>query len=179
MEQMISVHDKRDFLKWFLDSYHVKRRECVWLLNYVMSDDHLLSLFHFVESVKGCKRSMVISEKNVHAKAFEYNKRHVSTDDPEKAFHDIRLNRTEAIYVQVNFHYTSPPPQYINVLEEHPHTYVDIHDRFGKDVESMIKHVEEKYIMGNLYEEIDVALESGDRETFQRLTEQLKRLKNP
>lgn len=179
MEQMITVHDKRDFLKWFLDSYQVKRRECVWLLNYVMSDDHLLSLFHFVESAKGCKRSMVISIINASEKAFEYHKHHVVTDDPEKAFHDIRLNRTEPIYVQVNFARASAPPQYINVLEELPHAYTDIHDRFGEQVEKVIKHAENKYLLENLYEDIDKALESGDKETFAKLAEQLRTLQNP
>lgn len=179
MEQMITIHDKRDFLKWFLDRYQVKRRECVWLLNYVMSDDHLLGLFHFVESVKDCKRSMSISLINSSDKPFVYYKHPVTTEDPEKAFHDIRLNRTEPIFVKINFNDSAVPAHYINVLEEHPHTYVDIHDRFGNHVEKVIQHVESKYMLESLYEDIDKALENGDKETFTRLTEQLRMMKNP
>ena len=43
------------------------------------------------------------------------------TTDAEKSFHDIRLNRDEDIYIQLNFHESSSTlPQYVAVLEENP-----------------------------------------------------------
>ncbi|TCP31630.1 uncharacterized protein YpiB (UPF0302 family) [Scopulibacillus darangshiensis] len=176
MEQIISVNEKRDFLKWFLNRFHLKSRECVWLLNYCISDDHLLSLFRFVDNIHGCTRSMVISEKSVSDKAFEYHKRHVTTDDPEKAFHDIRLNQEEPIFVQVNFSSPYRTPEYVGVLEDNPFCHKTVHDRFGEEADKIILKAEEKYLRETLNKEIDKALDEGDKETFEKLTNKLKML---
>lgn len=173
LEQMISVNEKRDFLKWFLNHYHLKSRECVWLLNYVISDDHLLGLFRFVDNVKGCHRSMVISEKSVTNQAFEYNKQHVKTDDPEKAFHDIRLNQTEPIFIQVNFSSPYRTTEYVAVLEDNPFCQKTVHDRFGDAVDHVISKVEKNFLNETLQREIDDALDRGDKEKFKRLSKKL------
>ncbi|MBM7645280.1 uncharacterized protein YpiB (UPF0302 family) [Scopulibacillus daqui] len=176
MEQIVSVNEKRLFLKWFLNHHQLKRRECVWLLNYVISDDHLMSLFKFVDNVSGCPRSMVISEKSVKNISFEYRKHHVKTDDPEKAFHDIRLNQEETIYVQINFSSPYSYPEYVAVLEDNPYHQPDLHDKYGEIADKVITHVETTFKKENIYREINKALDDGDRERFYKLTKQLNDL---
>lgn len=41
----VSVNEKKDFIRWFLNHYQLKRRECVWILNYLMSHDQLMKKF--------------------------------------------------------------------------------------------------------------------------------------
>lgn len=41
MQTPVSVNEK-DFIRWFLNHYQLKRRECVWILNYLMSHDSLM-----------------------------------------------------------------------------------------------------------------------------------------
>jgi len=40
MTASVSVMEKKEFVRWFLKRYQMKRRECVWILNYLLS--HLL-----------------------------------------------------------------------------------------------------------------------------------------
>lgn len=42
MAAPISVNEKKEFIRWFLNHYQLKRRECVWILNYLMSHDQLM-----------------------------------------------------------------------------------------------------------------------------------------
>ena len=60
MNTPVSVNEKKDFVKWFLNNYQLKQRECVWILNYLMSHDHLMHTVHFVEHAKYCPRGLVM-----------------------------------------------------------------------------------------------------------------------
>ena len=48
-------------------------------------------------------------------------KQNVMTTDAEKSFHDIRLNRDEDIYIQLNFKSSFQNANYVAVLEENPY----------------------------------------------------------
>ena len=49
------------FCKMVLNNYQLKQRECVWILNYLMSHDQLMHKVHFVEHAKYCPRGLVMS----------------------------------------------------------------------------------------------------------------------
>ena len=51
---------------------------------------------------------------------FRFFKENVMTTDAEKSFHDIRLNRDEEIYIQLNFQSSFQTPQFAAVMEENP-----------------------------------------------------------
>jgi uncharacterized protein YpiB (UPF0302 family) len=51
----ITVDEKKDFIHWFLNHYSLKRREAVWILNYLISHESILDNLHFVEDVKDCR----------------------------------------------------------------------------------------------------------------------------
>ncbi|WKB37135.1 ReoY family proteolytic degradation factor [Terrilactibacillus sp. S3-3] len=178
MEQMVSISEKRTFLKWLLHRHLLKSRESVWLLNYILGDERLLGLMRFVDNIDKCERSMVISERWTAETAFEYVKRNVKTNDPEKAFHDLRLNQAEPIFVQLNLSSTRYCPEYLSVLEDNPHIKGNIHERFGKAAETVASTAETAYIKEKLYEQINEALDLGDKARFYELTDQLIALKN-
>src|SRR5690625_1422421 len=93
MNSPVPVMEKRDFLKWFLEEYRLKRRECTWLLNFLMSDDHLMERVHFVEDAEFCPKALLISTNDVDHVPFAFHKQSFVTMDAEKSFHDIRKNR--------------------------------------------------------------------------------------
>ena len=103
MNNSVPVMEKRDFLKWFLEQHQLKRRECAWLLNFLMSDDYLMERVHFVEQAEYCPKALMISSVDVDSIPFAFHKNKHVTMDAEKSFHDIRLNRKEDIYIQLNF----------------------------------------------------------------------------
>src|SRR5690625_3623048 len=100
VDPTISLTDKQTFLKKFLYHYELKSRECVWLLNYLLGDRQLLPRVHFVEMATLAPKALVISAKGVDAIPFSFHKQKRMTTNAEKAFHDLRLNRTEDVYVE-------------------------------------------------------------------------------
>lgn len=178
MEQIVSNLEKKAFLKWLLERRELKNRETVWLLNYMVSNEKLLGLIHFVDNVTGCTRAMTISEKKGSVENFEYVKATVCTSDPEKAFHDLRLNQDEAVYVKVDLPSARYYPEYFSVLEESPNMEESVHEKYGRAAEYAAGAAEKAYAEKKLYREINEALDKGDAARFYRLTELLKTLKS-
>ena len=103
MTASVSVMEKKEFVRWFLKRYQMKRRECVWILNYLLSHDDLLQKVHFVEEAHYCPRAMVMSVTESTGVPFRFYKGNLMTADAEKSFHDLRLHPNEDMYIQLNF----------------------------------------------------------------------------
>ncbi|MBP2241366.1 uncharacterized protein YpiB (UPF0302 family) [Cytobacillus eiseniae] len=179
MSAPVSVNEKKDFIRWFLNHYQLKRRECVWILNYLMSHDQLMAKVHFVEQAQYCPKGLVMSTHCVEEVPFRFYKENVMTTDAEKSFHDIRLNREEEIYIQLNFHASNKAHQFAAVLEENPFMpkKLQITEKDRMIAERFLSNSLEKFQRNYLLKKIDEALDNQDRNSFLKLTEQLKRLK--
>ncbi len=179
MSSAISILEKKDFLKWFLNNFQLKRRECAWLLNYLMSDDQLMEKVHFVENAEYCPKSLIISANDVDCIPFSFHKRQHVTMDAEKSFHDIRLNKEEEIYIQLNFKDAKKNPQYVAVLEDNPFIPIDKETEkiYSLFADLIIDKAMFQFEKKQLTEKIDQALDSGDKESFIKYSNQLKELK--
>ncbi|KOP80633.1 hypothetical protein AMS59_04465 [Lysinibacillus sp. FJAT-14745] len=179
MTASVSVVDKKAFVRWFLKNYQLKRRECVWILNYLLSNDELLTRIRFVEEAHYCPRAMVMSTVDSTGVPFRFYKGNVMTADAEKSFHDLRLHEHEDMYIQLNFPNIPPSAQYLAVLEENPYMpealIVSEKDRLLAEEllsNSLLVFQEEK-----LLAQIDEALDLGDEERFYELSNLLQALK--
>ncbi|WP_160721333.1 ReoY family proteolytic degradation factor [Bacillus sp. USDA818B3_A] len=178
MTTPVSVNEKKDFIRWFLNHYQLKRRECVWILNYLMSHDQLMEKVHFVEQAQYCPRGLIMSTHCVDKVPFRFYKENVMTTDAEKSFHDIRLNRDEDIFIQLNFHASNQAHQYVAVLEENPFVpkHLQVNEKDGIVAEQLLQYSIERFQRDKLMELIDEALDKQDQHTFQMLTEKLNKL---
>lgn len=178
MTTPVSVNEKKDFIRWFLNHYQLKRRECVWILNYLMSHDQLMEKVHFVEQAGACPRGLVMSTHCVDEVPFRFYKENVMTTDAEKSFHDIRLNRDEAIFIQLNFHASNKAHQYAAVLEENPYMpkSLQISEKDRQIAEKFLSSSLQKFQREKLLILIDEALDQQDKRAFDQLTESLKKL---
>ncbi|WP_312475772.1 ReoY family proteolytic degradation factor [Neobacillus sp.] len=179
MATPVSVNEKKDFIRWFLNHYQLKRRECVWILNYLMSHDQLMEKVHFVEQAQYCPRGLIMSTHCVDKVPFRFYKENVMTTDAEKSFHDIRLNREEDIFIQLNFHAANQAHQYVFVLEENPFVpkHLQVNEKDGVIAEQLLQNSIERFQREKLLQLIDEALDKQDRQAFQLLTEKLNKLK--
>lgn len=179
MNSAISVIEKKNFLKWFLNNYQLKRRECAWLLNYLMSDDQLMEKVHFVENIEYCPKSLIISANNVDSIPFSFQKKQHVTMDAEKSFHDIRLNKEEEIFIQLIFKDAKKNPQFLAVLEDNPFTPIDkvTEEAYSTMATLVVDQAKYQFQKKMLLEKIDVALDNGDKESFLIYTNQLAELK--
>ncbi|CAM3445439.1 ReoY family proteolytic degradation factor [Cytobacillus oceanisediminis] len=178
MATPVSVNEKKDFIRWFLNHYQLKRRECVWILNYLMSHDQLMEKVHFVEQAQYCPRGLIMSTHCVDEVPFRFYKENVMTTDAEKSFHDIRLNRDEEIYIQLNFHASNKAHQYAAVMEENPFMpkSLQISEKDRLIAERFLAESLEKFRREKLLELIDEALDKQDKKAFSILTQQLNKL---
>ncbi|MBG9445055.1 ReoY family proteolytic degradation factor [Cytobacillus firmus] len=178
MATPVSVNEKKDFIRWFLNHYQLKRRECVWILNYLMSHDQLMEKVHFVEQAQYCPRGLIMSTHCVDEVPFRFYKENVMTTDAEKSFHDIRLNRDEEIYIQLNFHASNKAHQYAAVMEENPFMpkTLQVNEKDRLIAERFLTESLEKFRREKLLELIDEALDKQDKKAFNVLTKQLNRL---
>ncbi|MDZ5712003.1 ReoY family proteolytic degradation factor [Jeotgalibacillus haloalkalitolerans] len=178
MAPSISAHEKKDFIKWFLQHYQLKKRESVWIMNYLLSHDQLIENLHFVEDARYCPRGIVMSTACSDEVPFRFYKEHVMTTDAEKSFHDIRLHREEDLYVQLNFESAYSSYQYAAVLEDNPFTPKEVH------LTKKEKELAEQFLTDSIAEnrrnqlmkEIDEALDRQDKDKFRQLTDRLKSL---
>lgn len=176
MGSMITVNEKKDFLRWFLQSFQLKRRECAWLLNYLISDDSLMEKVHFVERAEFCPKAIIISTTDVEHIPFTFHKHKHVTMDAEKAFHDIRLNNEEDIYVQLHFVGSKSNILYVTVLEENPFVpeSLEMSSTYGVLAEMILDQSIEAYEKSKLALEIDKALDEKDEERFNELSAKMK-----
>lgn len=180
MAAPISVNEKKEFIRWFLNHYQLKRRECVWILNYLMSHDQLMEKVHFVEHAEFCPRGIIMSTQCVDDVPFRFYKDSILTTDAEKSFHDIRLNRDQEIYIQLNFKAVHKSHHYALVLENNPYMpeHLEISDKDRELAEQFLQTSIKNFQLEQIREKIDNALDRKDKEEFIMLSEQLNRILN-
>ncbi|WP_034550011.1 ReoY family proteolytic degradation factor [Carnobacterium funditum] len=179
MNIKVSLEAKKEFLGWFLDRHQLKRRESMWILNYLLNHDIVLGKVHFVEHVETTPRGMMMSTIETDSKPFLFYKEGVLFEDPEQAFHEVRLNWHENIYLELIFEESWKAHQYLGVLEDNPfHKWNDYIDtELNKEVEKALATLSLNKKIQLMMDRIDTALENDDRESFIRLSNNLKEIK--
>lgn len=175
MNQGVTVEQKKEFVRWFLKRYQMKRRECKWILTYLLSHDNLMERVHFVEESHYCPRAMVMSVTESSGVPFRFYKGNLMTADAEKSFHDLRLNPTEDMYIQLNFPNVPPPIEYLSALEQNTFMpkYLNVNDKDTKLVNELIEHLMNQQEDEAYNRMIDEALDTGNKERFLALTQKL------
>lgn len=177
MGEVINIAEKKHFIKWFLEKYELQNREAEWLLQYLASNDHLLERVHFIDNFKNLPKTILMSTKCVQMTPFKFYKNRRVTSDVEKAFLDIHNNPHEDIYIGLFFKDRSVSPEYAAVLETNPQEDAKEADALvSLQAELILDWSIKNYRLSKIYEQIDHALDTGDRQQFEKLTSQLKEL---
>lgn len=178
MTASVSVGEKKEFVRWFLKKYQMKRRECVWILNYLISHETLLNNVHFVEEAHYCPRAMIMSVTTSSGIPFRFYKGSIMTADAEKSFHDLRLHPEEAMYIQLNFQMMPPSPEYLAVLEENPYMpkYLQINEKDKMIAEDIVSESLYSFQVEQLKKQIDQAIDENNKERFMELSELWKKI---
>ena len=124
----VSIQDKKQFIRDFLNHYQLKRRECVWILNYIASHDSLVDSIHILdldenddfENDESIQPLLIMSTQCSDEIAFRYYKNNSKILDPEKSFHDIRLNQYQKLNLVIltGDNNLKKLPSYLNVVEK-------------------------------------------------------------
>jgi uncharacterized protein YpiB (UPF0302 family) len=172
---MVSIQDKKACLHWFLNRHQVKQRDSLYLLHFLMREDSLLSQVHFVYDVQYAPRGILISAEGAKKPAFKFYKNHLVTTEVDKAFHDIRLNKDEPLYIELSFLGVKRSLDYHRVLQENPYIPDDyyLNESDKQTIDALLNQTLSVGYEVWLRKEIDRCLDEGDLDQFHVLTEQL------
>ena len=178
MSPDITLKEKKEFLAWFLDHYQLKRRESMWILNYLLNHEVVLNKVRFVEDAEKTPRGILMSTIGNDQPAFQFYKEGQLFDNPEQAFHEVRLNWNNDLYLELFFENSLLSEEYILVLEDNP--YYKWNDTIPEET---LKEAEEglnAFLLNqkkaNLLIQIDQSLEKDNRASFILLSKELKQL---
>lgn len=172
-----SLEAKKKFIAWFISNHALKRRESLWILNYLLNHELLLKQIHFVEHVEVTPKGMWFSTKQVANESFYFYKNGVKLNNPEQAFHDIRLNWKEDCYVEMEFDDAYLTMVQFGVLEKNDYCQQDQEVVVSDAVIDELASIQREVYMEQLKLQIDEAIMNGDKENFMRLTQHLQELR--
>lgn len=206
---MVTIKEKRGFIKWFLNNKQLKRRESVWILSYIMEHDNILKNIHFVTSsarlelLEEKQKLIQMSCNDVDLPAFKYFKEDLLTTDAEKAFHDIRLNGNEEhTFINLQYRGVEHCDNYFMVEEDGEIPYIVLGisgskkpkektsgtlnslqkaytDKLSTTIDNLLDNVTHEIQVKRIREDIDLALQNKDKELFLKLSNKLNNLIQP
>jgi uncharacterized protein YpiB (UPF0302 family) len=162
----------------YLINFTLRRRECHWILNYLMgSDRHLDNLTFVDEGVPLTQFGLLITDNNTH-KPCKFYYKGVTTDDMEKAFHAIRQSgQYEKFYIQFDLKLMDDERvKLLNTVQDNPHIPPTF--TLSRKAEVFINSAMYRFERERLHEQIDEALSVGNKELFLELTDKLKEVRN-
>lgn len=175
----VSVDEKKEFLRWFLSHHQCKSGDASSLLRYILVHDEILKNVKFTSNVECCDKSIIVSTTCSSLTSFQFVKKGQITYSVSKAFHDLRLNPDETVYIAIYFKKWKLNYRYAVVLEDGP---VEEHYTTQDHLNSLLAEIALDQVIRRqrvkqLYDEIDQALENRDHSRFLELTGELNRLK--
>jgi uncharacterized protein YpiB (UPF0302 family) len=163
--QIVSIDNKEKFIKYLLKNYILKRREAVWILNYMISHKEILNNVNFVTSVEGLSNSIKLNIEGNNNDILEYTENNKKTKDIEFSFHRMRGNLLKDFYMEVNFGTQPMLNDYIELLVE-----LDVDTSiYSKYVEYMLEKSLIDQQINIVIEEIDESLISKNKNKFKIL----------
>lgn len=176
---MMTLEEKKIFLKWLMEKLSLKQRESYWILSYLMNHDVILNRVIFVEQAELTPRGLIISDKDVPGEGISFFKEGHIFYDPEQIFHDIRMNWRETLYLEIKFPGRYKYVLYQNVLEENP--FIDIQETLSpvmfEKLDDYFLKQSHKYQLSEVENKLNEALEAGDMEVFNELSKEFMTLK--
>ncbi len=178
MDAVITNEKKKVFLKWLTSNYQLQRRESLWILDHLYSHDNILGKSHFVEEVKHTPRGIYMSVKGTGKPSFRFYKNGQVFKDPMQAFHEVRLNWSSDLYIEINFDEAWQTPEYLEVLEDNPYARWNdqVSDELREEMDKALQYESLISIRQELYDKIDQLLIKGEESGFQSLSQELEEI---
>lgn len=175
MNCSITTSEKKEFINWFfkkMKSSHSVSKNAVEFLHFL--PDHRLDRVVFVENAEHCPIAFVLSPRHSKNEGFtSLKKGERFSDIAFVSLNFLHRNPDEVVYIQLDFDLIKDCDEYKAIIESNP--YIAHEDE--KMVEEVINHSLLLFKEKTLLDEIDCALENGNKNEFFRLTSKLEELR--
>lgn len=166
MQSPISIQTKQTFLQWFVDHHGEVNPELDWFFRELMADERALFQVHFVDTIQYCPKGIILNVMRGKHVSFCFFKEHIQTEDVYTAYHELNLYHQEAFFIHIQFPNDARPELYETVLENNQSYDYDIKQETENLLNYLLASGKEKYVK----QEIDLALENGDKDRFYYLS---------
>ncbi|WP_159721873.1 YpiB family protein [Enterococcus sp. CSURQ0835] len=175
---MIDVAEKREFLVWLINNVSFKRREVIWILNYLINHEAILKNVHITEQVDVTKRGLLLRDITQKDDAMTLFIQGQAFHNSDQIFHEIRLHWQQPLYLECSFPNAWQNERYLSVLEDNPEASWNdqVSESIVSEVEAYLALEELEAKIKLVYHQIDTALENGDHEAFLELSDEVNRL---
>ena len=172
MKEEVSIQKKKHFLKWLTRNHSFPVRESLWILDYLYNHESMLEKSHFVEKVEQTPRGIYLSVDEIKQENFIFYKNGQSYKDPIQAFHEVRLNWSSDLYLEIEFKDAWQSKEYLAVLEDNPHASWNhqITDEQIIKMEQALKYESLSNAKETLLNQINESLVSNDKKQFNQLS---------
>lgn len=177
MQTRISLEDKQAFIRWTLENKKMKRRDCAWLLEYLLTHDKILENVRFMEEAHYCQRAIVMSTTETESIPFRFYIGNLMSADTDKVMQEMRIYPEKEMCIQINFSDKYGSAEYLAVMEENKNIpehlkkeTVKISEEIPEDIESLVSEITASNGRVSLLNEIDKALDNGNKELFMQLS---------
>lgn len=178
MRKWISITEKRNFLKWFLDNHRLKCTDARKVIEFIIHRPHMLEGLSFVDKVKESGRTLVISSLQSDEAGFAFYQRHRKTEDIAQAMNDLMLNPSDPIYMVIHFYGKRLNHRYLQMIapEADAIGLYEQSERHAKAANAIIEKISLEQQRERLKRQIDEALDQKNRALFEQLVAQLEEL---
>ena len=178
MKSEVNIQKKKTFLKWLTKNNKFAVRESLWILDYLYTHENMLEKSLFVENVEQTPRGIYMSVAGIDRADFVFYKNGQSYDDPVQAFHEVRLNWSSPLYLEIVFENAWQSKEYLAVLEDNP--YAPWNDQISKEsimkMEQALAYESLRNMKEKIIKQINQALIDEDKKEFKQLTFELEKL---
>ncbi|MFV0560875.1 MAG: YpiB family protein [Enterococcus sp.] len=173
----VDVKEKKNFLNWVVNHISFSRREVFWILNYLANHEAILNNVHFVEAADQTKRGIQIKDLSVGGDPIKMFIQGKEFTDSDQVFHEIRMNWKEPLYLEFLFNEVWQNATYLSILEENPNVHWSelVSEEVTEAIDKYFEQEQESAQLHFLYQQIDQALEKGDKEAFLELSDEVNR----
>ncbi|MFZ5823747.1 MAG: YpiB family protein [Bacillota bacterium] len=166
MEKPKEIKSKVDSIRSFLEHHQPKLPEARGFLQFLLAKEEILRRIEVVEDLDGSRHAILVSAKGSGTWPFFYRR-------GDRYFHKTSQAVVELmkfIPEQISLCLSTTPPEWSEERQDFLDTLSRWHDEvFEDEMERLTRRQA-------LLQRIDQALESGDKGSFEQLTEQLRQL---
>jgi len=176
----INVAEKKSFLVWLVNNISFRKREVIWILNYLINHEAILNNVSFVEHAQKADRGLQITSAEIDQEPIVLFLQGKMFTDTDQIFHEIRMNWKDPLYLECIFDRALQNTDYLSILEDNPYSpwKENISEETIQKIDAYFEEEERNARMNLLREQIDQSLEDGNYEAFLELSNELNRMKH-
>lgn len=179
MHNQVDIFRKKEYIRWFLNAYKLKKEEMEKVLIYLLHNPELLEKIHFVEDIRNLSNALLISANDAQTISFILRIDNVYYYEVDEFLDQLSKYPPEKLHVWLSFNRDYMCSLCKEILVSSPKTKKQaLHQKIIEDLELEInkKIYADQIRRTELLMQIDYAIENNDQETFFKLSSELKKL---